>query len=69
MPQLQPATIGNVRIGGGAPLALIAGPCVIESRDHTLFLAEAIQKICVARKLNHRSLAQYLCSNDSDSSR
>lgn len=51
MPQPQPAMIGSVRIGGGAPLALIAGPCVIESRDHTLFLAEAIQRICVARKL------------------
>lgn len=47
----QPTTIGPVRIGDGAPLALIAGPCVIETRDHTLFLAEEIQKICRARKL------------------
>ncbi len=29
-----------------APLALIAGPCVIESRDHTLELADGIQCIC-----------------------
>lgn len=33
---------GPVRVGGDAPLVLIAGPCVIESRDHTLRLAEAI---------------------------
>lgn len=40
--------IGSVRIGPGQGLALIAGPCVIESRDHTLRLAEAIQKIAQA---------------------
>ncbi len=40
------ARIGKVRIGCGAPLALIAGPCVIESRDHTLRLAEAIKRCC-----------------------
>ncbi|MBI4873914.1 MAG: 3-deoxy-8-phosphooctulonate synthase [Acidobacteria bacterium] len=28
--------------GGGAPLALIAGPCVIESEEHVRFLAEKI---------------------------
>jgi len=28
--------VGPVTIGGGAPLALIAGPCVIESRDAAL---------------------------------
>jgi len=36
------AEIGSIRIGGGAPLALIGGPCVIESREHTLRLAESI---------------------------
>jgi 2-dehydro-3-deoxyphosphooctonate aldolase (KDO 8-P synthase) len=35
-----------VTVGGGAPLALIAGPCVIESEDHTLRLAEALKRIC-----------------------
>ncbi|MCX7848363.1 MAG: 3-deoxy-8-phosphooctulonate synthase [bacterium] len=38
----QGLTIGNVRIGGGAPLAFIAGPCVIESRTLTLEIAEAL---------------------------
>ena len=40
------AEIGPIRIGAGEGLALIAGPCVIESRDHTLRLAEAIRTIC-----------------------
>jgi 2-dehydro-3-deoxyphosphooctonate aldolase (KDO 8-P synthase) len=37
--------IGEVKIGGGAPLAVIAGPCVIESREHTLRLASLIKRI------------------------
>jgi 2-dehydro-3-deoxyphosphooctonate aldolase (KDO 8-P synthase) len=46
LPQL--ANIGRVRIGGAGPLSLIAGPCVIESADHTLFLAKAIGEVCSA---------------------
>ncbi|HLK12849.1 MAG TPA: 3-deoxy-8-phosphooctulonate synthase [Candidatus Binatia bacterium] len=34
--------VGPVRVGGGAPLALIAGPCVIESRDAALRHAERL---------------------------
>jgi 2-dehydro-3-deoxyphosphooctonate aldolase (KDO 8-P synthase) len=33
------------RVGGGAPLALIAGPCVIESEEHVQFLAREIGRI------------------------
>lgn len=40
------ATIGNVRVGPGEPLAVIAGPCVIESREHTLMMAERLRDIC-----------------------
>jgi len=32
----------SVQIGAGAPLALIAGPCVIESREHVLRMAEIL---------------------------
>jgi 2-dehydro-3-deoxyphosphooctonate aldolase (KDO 8-P synthase) len=32
-------------IGGGAPLALIAGPCVIESEEHALRMARSIAAI------------------------
>lgn len=34
--------LGPYKVGPGRPLTLIAGPCVIESRDHCLMLAEAI---------------------------
>jgi 2-dehydro-3-deoxyphosphooctonate aldolase (KDO 8-P synthase) len=38
-------TVGSVPIGPGCPLALIAGPCVIESHEHTLRMAEGIKAI------------------------
>jgi 2-dehydro-3-deoxyphosphooctonate aldolase (KDO 8-P synthase) len=46
-----PATVREVRVGtvpfgGEHPFALIAGPCVIESRDHCLRHAEAIARAC-----------------------
>ena len=41
--------LDNVRIGSGA-LFLVAGPCVIESEDHALFMAEVIKG--VTRSLN-----------------
>lgn len=40
--------IGSARFGGGAGIALIAGPCVIESREHSLRHAEALAEICGA---------------------
>ncbi len=41
--------IDNVRVGSGT-LFLIAGPCVIESEEHALFMAEVIKG--VTRSLN-----------------
>ena len=38
--------IGEVRIGAGRPLVLIAGPCVIESEEATLRHAERLLTIC-----------------------
>ncbi len=35
----------GVPIGSGAPLALIAGPCVVEGREITLRIAEAVRTI------------------------
>jgi 2-dehydro-3-deoxyphosphooctonate aldolase (KDO 8-P synthase) len=37
--------LGKLRLGGGNPLFLIAGPCVIESETHARVLAEKIAKI------------------------
>ena len=42
MPQV---AIGDVVIGGGRPLVLIGGPCVIESEGHALEFAYAIREI------------------------
>jgi 2-dehydro-3-deoxyphosphooctonate aldolase (KDO 8-P synthase) len=38
-------SVGGVTIGGGARFALIAGPCVIESRDSVLRHAEKIRDV------------------------
>ncbi len=38
-------SVWGVRFGGTAPLVLIAGPCVVESRDLVLRTAERVQKI------------------------
>src|ERR1700757_584326 len=37
--------IGETRFGNGLPLALIAGPCALESRDHALEMASALKEI------------------------
>jgi 2-dehydro-3-deoxyphosphooctonate aldolase (KDO 8-P synthase) len=43
-------TIGNITIGNGNSLVLIAGPCVVEGREITFRTASQIQKI--AKKYN-----------------
>jgi 2-dehydro-3-deoxyphosphooctonate aldolase (KDO 8-P synthase) len=39
--------VGAARFGNDLPLALIAGPCVLESRDHAFDLAAALKEITV----------------------
>ncbi|QEH35616.1 2-dehydro-3-deoxyphosphooctonate aldolase [Aquisphaera giovannonii] len=41
-----PVAIGEVRIGKGRPLALIAGPCVMEPNDLTMRIAVRLREIC-----------------------
>src|SRR3982751_2790918 len=38
-------TVGGVRFGNALPLALIAGPCQLESRAHALEMASALKDI------------------------
>lgn len=38
-------TVKQINIGQGAPLALIAGPCVIENADNALTIAQALKDI------------------------
>ncbi len=35
-------SVGKIRFGAGAPLFLVAGPCVIESEGHALMMAEKL---------------------------
>jgi len=37
--------IDNIRLGGGNPLVLISGPCVIEDKESTLRLAQELKNI------------------------
>ncbi len=47
MPKVSPVQIGNLECGATAqPLLVIAGPCVMESRDLTLRIAERLKEIC-----------------------
>jgi len=45
MPVTREISLGPLRLGGGNPLFLIAGPCVIESEAHARLIAEKVSKI------------------------
>ncbi|HEY7654587.1 MAG TPA: 3-deoxy-8-phosphooctulonate synthase [Methylomirabilota bacterium] len=45
MTATRPVRVGAVTIGGGAPLALIGGPCAIENEKHALMVAERLQRL------------------------
>ncbi|HEX7484762.1 MAG TPA: 3-deoxy-8-phosphooctulonate synthase [Vicinamibacterales bacterium] len=51
--------IGSVRLGGGSPLVLIAGPCVIESATHAADMARAIRDIAGERGIPFIFKASY----------
>jgi len=40
--------IGALALGNNRPLTVIAGPCQLESRDHALMIATAMQQACTA---------------------
>ena len=42
---VHPVEIGSVVVGGGGPLLLVAGPCVIESEDLALEVAGCVKAI------------------------
>ena len=44
-------SIGKIRCGAGEPLFVIAGPCVIESRDFTLWMADHLAEIAQRLKV------------------
>src|SRR5262249_10954939 len=42
-------TVGKARFGNDLPLALIAGPCVLESRAHAFDMAGALKEMAARR--------------------
>ena len=44
-------SVGNVRFGNSLPLALIAGPCQLESREHAFMVAGRLLEICNRLKI------------------
>ncbi len=44
--------VADFEIGEGQPLALISGPCVIESEEHALQCAVRLKEMCSSRHLN-----------------
>src|SRR5918995_6036630 len=45
MPVTEPVPVGNHQVGAGAPLLWIAGPCVVESRDFTVRVADELRRL------------------------
>jgi 2-dehydro-3-deoxyphosphooctonate aldolase (KDO 8-P synthase) len=41
----RPVTVGNITIGNDRPLALIAGPCALESRAHAREMCQALTEL------------------------
>jgi 2-dehydro-3-deoxyphosphooctonate aldolase (KDO 8-P synthase) len=54
----EPFQIGNVTVGGGE-LFLIAGPCVIESEEHAMKMAEVVKGVARSLKLPYIFKASY----------
>lgn len=55
--------IGEVRIGGGNPLVLIAGPCVIENEEITLTTAERVKELAESHGIPVIFKSSYLKAN------
>jgi 2-dehydro-3-deoxyphosphooctonate aldolase (KDO 8-P synthase) len=61
----QQIELGKLRLGGGNPLFLIAGPCVIESEAHARMMAEKIAKIAADAGVPYIFKASYDKANRS----
>jgi 2-dehydro-3-deoxyphosphooctonate aldolase (KDO 8-P synthase) len=57
--------VGPVTIGGGAPLALIGGPCAIENEKHALMTAERLAAIAADQKVGFIYKSSYDKANRS----
>jgi 2-dehydro-3-deoxyphosphooctonate aldolase (KDO 8-P synthase) len=59
MSAVKPVDIGGIRVGGGSPLLLIAGPCVIESEAHAIGLAAALRDMACRAGVTYIFKASY----------
>lgn len=50
MIDIRHVSVGKITFGNDLPFVLIAGPCQVENRDHTLFMAEKL--VNITGKLN-----------------
>lgn len=57
--------IKNFYIGPGEPLALLSGPCVIESEDSALYTAEILSNLCSQLSINFVYKSSYDKANRS----
>ena len=48
MTEPRTVSIGDIQIANNRPLALIAGPCAMQSRDHALETAQALVEMTSA---------------------
>ena len=60
-------SIRSIRVGGGHPLVLIAGPCVIESEKLVLGVAETLVRLCRKVRIPLIFKSSYLKDNRSSS--
>ena len=58
-------TVGNFKIGGDEPLALLAGPCVLESLERSLLIGRTIKEICQRLGVNYVFKASFDKANRS----
>jgi len=61
-------TIGSVTIGEGAPLALIAGPCVLESQETNSQIGRVLREACEALGISFIFKASFDKANRSSGS-
>src|SRR5271155_2229197 len=65
MNSVREISLGTLRLGGGNPLFLIAGPCVIESESHARSMAERVAKIAADAGIPYIFKASYDKANRS----
>jgi 2-dehydro-3-deoxyphosphooctonate aldolase (KDO 8-P synthase) len=65
MTETHEVSLGTLRLGGGNPLFLIAGPCVIESESHARTIAERVKKMATDAGVPYIFKASYDKANRS----